>query len=364
MQEHATAAYVLDHLQALPFEQIRINVAETGVMAVLHGGKPGPVTLLRADMDALPIQEISTQPYRSQQAGVMHACGHDGHVSILLGVATTLCRRRADVSGTIVLCFQPGEEGSAGNRLMIEDGALEEPHVDRVFALHLYSGLDVGRIGLRNGPFLPSSDRFTIEIVGTGGHGAMPHTARDPIVAAGHIITLLQTIVSREVAAKDPVVVTIGAVDAGTTFNVIPDSATLRGTVRCFDPELRRTLPERIERIVDGICQALRVEHRFTYKYNYPMTVNDPGATDVVRRAARVAIGADNVLEHDVIMMAEDMSFMHEQRPGGYFLVGTRGGESTAFPNHNARFDIDEDALPIGHDVFCEIAFAGSGAGN
>lgn len=356
MREFETSAYVRERLEALTVDTIRIGVGETGVIATLRGDRPGPVTLLRADMDALPIQEVGTTPYHSQNPGVMHACGHDGHVSILLGVAQTLCRRRADVRGTIVLCFQPGEEGSAGNRLMIEDGALEDPHVDRVFALHLYSGLEVGKIGIRDGPFLPSSDRFTIEIVGTGGHGAMPQSARDPIVAAGYLITMLQTLVSREFAPKDPVVVTIGAIAGGTTFNVIPDRVTLRGTVRCFAPEIRKTMPERMERIVDGLCDALRVEHRFEYRFNYPMTVNDPAAAAVVRAAGEAVLGRENVVEHDVIMMAEDMSFMHEQRPGGYFLVGSRGGEATAFPNHNARFDIDEDALVVGHDVFVEIA--------
>ncbi len=356
MLEFDTSAYVLERLKALPLDGIRTGVAQTGLLATLQGAKPGPVTLLRADMDALPIQEKNAAPFRSHNAGVMHACGHDGHVSMLLGAAQTLCRRRADIAGTIVFCFQPGEEGSAGNRLMIEDGALEDPHVDRVFALHLYSGLDAGKIGVRNGPFLPSSDRFTIEVLGTGGHGAMPHSARDPIVAAGHVITVLQTIVSREVAAKDPVVVTVGAVQAGTTFNVIPDTATLRGTVRCFDPENRRRMPERIERIVDGICEALRVEHRFTYQYNYPMTVNDPAMADLIRVAGAATVGAPNVIEHDIIMMAEDMSFMLAERPGAYALVGSRGSDATAFPNHNARFDIEEDALVVGHDLLVEIA--------
>jgi amidohydrolase len=356
MLEVATSAYIVDQLRALPLNRIRTGVAETGVLATLRGAKPGPVTLLRADMDALPIQELNATPYRSQNPGVMHACGHDGHVSMLLGAAQALCRRQADIAGTIVFCFQPGEEGSAGNRLMIEDGALEDPHVDRVFALHLYSGLDAGKIGIRDGPFLPSSDRFTIEILGTGGHGAMPHSARDPIVAAGHVIAVLQTIVSREVAAKDPVVVTVAAVQAGTTFNVIPDTATLRGTVRCFNSEIRRTMPERIERIVDGICEALRVEHRFTYQYTYPMTVNDPAMADVIRAAGEATVGPPSVIEHDIIMMAEDMSFMHEERPGGYALVGTRSSDATAFPNHNARFDIDERALVVGHDLLVAIA--------
>ncbi|MGD0472948.1 MAG: M20 family metallopeptidase [Candidatus Velthaea sp.] len=356
MREFETSAYVLEKLRALPFDEIRTGVAETGVLATLRGAHPGPVTLLRADMDALPIEELGAAPYRSTTPGVMHACGHDGHVSILLGAAQTLCGRRDEVHGTIVFCFQPGEEGSAGNRLMIEAGALEDPHVDRVFALHLYSGLAAGKIGIRDGPFLPSSDRFTIEILGSGGHGAMPHTARDPIVAAGHVITVLQTIVSREIAPEAPVVVSIGAVHAGTTFNVIPDTATLRGTVRCFASEVRRTMPERIERIVDGICDALRVEHRFTYAYSYPMTVNDPAMADLVRAAGTRAIGAKNVLEHEVIMMAEDMAFMHEQRPGGYALVGTRSSDATAFPNHSPRFEIDEHALVVGHDLMVELA--------
>jgi len=359
MLEFETSAFVIDQLRALPLTALRTGIGQTGVLATLQGGRPGPVTLLRADMDALPIEERSEVPYRSQRPGVMHACGHDGHVSILLGAAQTLCRRRAEVAGTIVFCFQPGEEGSAGNRLMIDDGALEDPHVDRVFALHLYSGLEVGKIGIRNGPFLPSSDRFTIEVLGVGGHGAMPQSARDPIVAAAHIITLLQTIVSRETAPKDPVVVTVGAVASGTTFNVIPDTALLRGTVRCFDSELRRTMPERIERIVDGICAALRVEHRFTYTYNYPRTTNDPAMADLIRGAGALTIGADRVVEHDVIMMAEDMAFMHEQRPGGYALVGTHGSAATAFPNHSPRFDIDEEALVVGHDLMVQLALTG-----
>ncbi len=362
MLEFETARYVLEQLRPLGLDRIRTGVGETGILATLVGGKPGPVTLLRADMDALPIDEAGSAPYRSQNPGVMHACGHDGHVSILLGAAQTLARRREEVPGTIVFCFQPGEEGSAGNRLMIEDGALEDPHVDRVFALHLYSGLDAGKIGVRDGPFLPSSDRFTIEIVGQGGHGAMPQSARDPVVAAAHVITVLQTIVSREVAPKDPVVVTVGAVQGGTTFNVIPDVVTLRGTVRCFDPEIRRTMPERIERIVDGLCQALRVELRFTYRYTYPMTVNEPVMSDAIRAAGRAVLGPANVVEHDVIMMAEDMSFMHAERPGGYFLVGTRSGDATAFPNHNARFDIDEDALLVGHEVLIALAGVTPGA--
>jgi amidohydrolase len=357
--EHETAEYIERRLRPLEFDDVRTGVAGTGILATLRGGKPGPVTLLRADMDALPVTEVSDAPYRSQIDGVMHACGHDGHMSILLGAAQTLARRRAEIAGTLVLCFQPGEEGSAGNRLMIEAGALEDPHVDRVFALHLYSGLDVGKIGVRDGAFLPSSDRFTLEITGIGGHGAMPDRARDPIAAASYIVTALQTIVSREIAAKDPAVVSVGAFHAGTTFNVIPDSAVLKGTVRCFHAAIRAAMPERIERIVAGMCAALRVAYRLTSVMNYPMTVNDPGCNDVIRRVGANALGAENVIEHDVVLMAEDMSFMHERVPGGYFIVGTRSGEATAYPNHNARFDIDEASLVVGHAMMTGLGLAG-----
>jgi amidohydrolase len=357
--EYETAAYVERHLRPLGFDDVRTGIAGTGILATLRGGRPGPVTLLRADMDALPIAEISDAAYRSQVDGVMHACGHDGHVSILLGAAQTLAERREEIAGTLVLCFQPGEEGSAGNRLMIEDGALENPHVDRAFALHLYSGLDVGKIGVRDGPFLPSSDRFTLEIIGTGGHGAMPDRARDPIVAASYIVTALQTIVSREIAAKDPAVVTVGALHAGTTFNVIPDAAILKGTVRCFDAAIRAAMPVRIERIVEGLCAALRVEYRLTYVMNYPMTVNNAGCNATIRHVGAQVLGAACVIEHDVVLMAEDMSFMHERVPGGYFIVGTRGGEATAYPNHNARFDIDENSLVVGHAMMVGLGLSG-----
>ena len=236
MQEHDTAALIVEKLEGLGLDRIRTGVAQTGVLGTLRGGKPGPVTLLRADTDALPIQELGEKPYRSRRDGVMHACGHDGHVSMLLGAAKTLAARRADVPGTLVFCFQPGEEGHAGNKLMIDDGALEDPHVDRTFALHLYTGLDVGKVGVRDGAFFASADEFTLRVVGKGGHGGMPHTTHDPVAAAAYIVTMLQTIVSREIAPKDPVVVTVGEIHGGTTFNVIPDSARMQGTVRTFDP--------------------------------------------------------------------------------------------------------------------------------
>jgi amidohydrolase len=289
----------------------------------------------------------------------MHACGHDGHVSILLAAAQTLAERRAEVPGTLVFCFQPGEEGYAGNRLMIEDGALENPHVDRTFALHLFSGLDVGKIGVRDGAFFASADEYDLVIRGKGGHGAMPQLAVDPIVGGAYFVTLLQTIVSREIAPKDPAVFTVGKFEAGTTFNVIPAEAKMKGTVRSFDPQVRKSMPERMERILAGLGHAMRFEYELKYHWSYPPTVNDRATNDVVREVGRATLGADNVVEHDIVMWAEDMSFMQEQRPGAYFIVGARGGESTSFPHHNARFDIDERALDIGYAMMVALGLRG-----
>ena len=355
MAEHETAALVTAELEKLCLDDIRTGVGQTGVLGTLRGGKPGPVTLVRADMDALPITEVGEADYRSQRSGVMHACGHDGHVAILLAAARTLAERRADVPGTLVFCFQPGEEGRAGNRLMIEDGALENPHVDRTFALHLYSGLDVGKIGVRDGAFFASADEYTLVIRGQGGHGAMPQLAADPVVAGAYLVTMLQSIVSREIAPKDPAVFTVGAFNAGTTFNVIPDEATLRGTVRCFDADVRASMPDRLERIARGLGQALRVDYDLEYRWSYPPTVNDRTINDIVREVGASVLGPDNVAEHDIVMWAEDMSFMQEQRPGAYFIVGSRGGPASAFPHHNARFDIDERALEVGYAMMVAL---------
>lgn len=360
LQEFETAAFIERELRAAGYDALRTGVGETGILATLRGERPGPVTLLRADMDALPVTELNDVEYRSKRDGVMHACGHDGHMAILLAAARHLRARRAEVPGTIVFCFQPGEEGPAGNRLMIEDGALEDPHVDRCFALHLYSGLDVGRVGVRDGPFFASSDRFTIVLQGKGGHGAMPQTSIDPIVGAAQLVTLLQTIASREIAPKDPVVVTVGSLHAGTTFNVIPDRAELAGTVRAYDAAVREELPARIERIAAGVAAATRMGFEMSYDWGYPPTVNDPAANDVVRTVAREVVGAENLTDpHELVLWAEDMSYMLERRPGAYFLVGVRGEEKGVEPQHSARYDIDERALEVGFRMMVGIALRG-----
>jgi amidohydrolase len=318
------------------------------------------VTLLRADMDGLPMQELNDVEYRSTHDGAMHACGHDGHMAILLCAARALSKMRDEISGTIVFCFQPGEEGSAGNKLMIDDGALENPHVDRVFALHLYSGLDVGKIGVRDGAFFASSDRFSIVLRGKGGHGAMPQTSVDPIVAAAQLVTLFQTIPSREVAPKDPVVVTVGKLSSGTTFNVIPDTAEMYGTVRALDDAVRASLPERMERMTEGLCNALRLDYEFEYLYGYPPTINAAPMNEIVAEVGASVLGSENVVyPHDIVMWSEDMAYMQQERPGAYFVVGVRGDEKGVEPQHSARYDLDERALEVGYRMMMGLALYG-----
>ncbi len=360
MEEHETASFIERELRGFGFDEIRTAVGKTGVLATLRGGKNGPVTLLRADMDALPVEELNDAPYRSARAGIMHACGHDGHMAMLLAAARELYRRKAEVPGVLVFCFQPGEEGFSGNKQMIADGALENPHVDRTFALHLYSGLDAGKIGVRDGAFFASSDRFDIELIGSGGHGAMPEKAVDPIVGAAELITLLQTIASREVAAPQPVVVTVGSLHAGSTFNVIPERAQLQGSVRAFDDAVRKELPERIERLLGGLCTAMRLKYTFDYHWVYPPTINDPAANALVRDIARRIVGAENVVDpHEIVMWSEDMAFMQQERPGSYFLVGARGPTAGHEPHHSARFDIDERALEVGFEMMVALGLRG-----
>lgn len=356
MEEHETAAFIERELRGFGVDAIRTGVGKTGILATLRGSRPGPVTLLRADMDALPIQELNDVTYRSRNEGVMHACGHDAHMAILLAAVRTLCDRRAEVHGSLVFCFQPGEEGFSGNKFMIEDGALEDPHVDRTFALHLYSGLDVGKVGVRDGAFFASSDRFEIELIGKGGHGAMPQSAVDPVVGAAQLVVLLQTIASRETAPQQPVVVTVGSLHAGTTFNVIPERAYLQGTVRAFDEGVRKALPERIERMIRGVCEAMRLEYRFDYHWVYPPTINDPAVNAIVRNVGRELLGSGNVVDpHEIVMWSEDMAFMQQLRPGAYLLVGARGSNVGSEPQHSARFDIDERALEVGHEMMVAL---------
>jgi amidohydrolase len=355
-QERRTAGIVAARLRELGLD-VREHVAETGVIGLLRGARPGPTVLLRADMDALPIQETGDAPYRSTIPNVMHACGHDGHTAVLLGVARLLAGQRDSLPGTVKFVFQPAEEGGAGAKRMIEEGALESPSVEAAFGIHLWNDGPVGAVGVRDGAFMAASDSFDLVVKGQGGHAAGPHRTIDPVVTAAHLIVALQTIVSRQVDPLQSAVVTVGHIEGGHARNVIPDEVLLQGTVRTFDPGLRQAMPERLERTARSVCAAFGGECGLRYWFGYPPTVNDPGMADLVREAAREVVGEERLVVAPQVMGAEDMSYFLERVPGCFFRVGSANAErGLTRPHHNPAFDFDEDALPIGVEVLARTA--------
>jgi amidohydrolase len=356
-QEFETSKIVAERLQALGVEDLRTGVAKTGVTALIRGTAQtsGPIktALVRADMDALPIDEENQADYRSLTSGVMHACGHDGHTAMLLGIARLLTDHRDQFAGTVKLLFQPSEERPPGGaKPMIDEGVLEDPHVDAVFGMHISQDTPLGKIELRGGPAMASTDSFRIIVKGKGGHGAQPETTVDPIVVGSQIVVALQTIVSREIDPNRAAVVTVGAFRAGEANNVIPDTAELRGTVRSFLPEIRQQLADRIESLVHGIAIAMRADVDFDYHFGYPSTVNDPAMTEMVREVAIETVGADNVLEAEPLMGAEDFSYFLQERPGCFFFVGSKNEDKgLVWGHHHPKFDFDEEALGVGMET-------------
>ncbi|QUL98993.1 MAG: amidohydrolase [Candidatus Fermentithermobacillus carboniphilus] len=374
-----TAGLVARVLSALDIE-VREKVGGWGVVGLLRGSrnggaaqedrdrsrggplgseKPAERTIaLRADMDALPVQEETGLPYASKIPGRMHACGHDGHVAMLLGAATLLSEMRDKFRGNVKFIFQPGEEGAGGARLMIEDGALENPKVDMILGAHLgvLWPIKSGQVGTRTGPTMAASDRFTITVHGKGGHGATPHLTVDPIVVASEIVLALQTIVSREVSPVAPAVLTVGVIEAGTANNVIPEDCVMKGTVRYLDKRLAEFIPRRIEEISMGIARAMRAEVEVDYRYGYPPVVNDPAVTEFLRKSAASIVGPENVVVLDEPTMGgEDMAYYLERVPGTFFAIGSGTPENgTAYPHHHPKFNIDEGVLHLGAAVFAE----------
>jgi amidohydrolase len=351
LEETRSAGIIAKRLEALGME-VAEGVGHTGVVGLLEGRGPGRTLLLRADMDALPIQEENETPYRSEVEGVMHACGHDGHMAILLGVAEVLSRRRDRFPGRVKFIFQPGEEAFDGARLMIEDGALANPRPDAALGLHLASSLPVGRVGVRSGPAMASSDAFTIRLLGEAGHGAHPEGGVDAILISGHVITSLQSLVSREVPAQQPLVVHIGLIRGGTAGNIIADRVTLRVSVRTLDKEVRSTIPARLDRILGGITAAFRGRHELTYLGGVGPVVNDAAMTALVQGCAAQCVGAENVVSGEPTMGSDDVARFLEAVPGCFFFVGS-GNQEQGFsrPHHHPRFDIDERALAIGAEI-------------
>jgi amidohydrolase len=354
-EERRTAAFVATRLHDLGYE-VAEEIGITGVVGVIRGTRPGKTIMLRADMDALPIEEENAVAYASQTRGAMHACGHDGHVAMLLGAATLISRRRDELAGTIVLCFQPAEEGLGGAKAMVEAGVLERFGVERAYGLHLASAFPTGIIGLREGPFYASSDSIEITIEGVGGHGAAPHLSVDPIYVAGAFIVALQQVVSRQIDPLAPAVVTIGAIHAGTIHNVIPSRATLLGTVRAFEADVRAKMAERIERVLRGVCDSSGATYKFEYIRRYPVTSNDAEQARYVRALAEREIGPRRVMEAPKLMGAEDFSFFAERVPACFYSIGCNGGPASAFPHHHAKFDIDERALTTGVRMMTALA--------
>ena len=351
-QEVETARFVAERLQHLGVEEIQTGIAQTGVTGLIHGTAPGTgkTVLLRADMDALPLNEENQVEYRSTVANVMHACGHDGHTAMLLGVSRILLERRDQFAGTVKVLFQPAEEVPPGGaQAMIAAGVLDNPKVDAAFGMHLAQEQPLGQIAFRAGPTMAAADRFSLTIRGKGGHGARPQSTVDPIAVGAQIVVALQTIVARETDPLKAAVVTVGAFRAGDAFNVIPDTAELRGTVRTFDPAVRDGLEARIEALVRGIASAMRAEIDFTYARGYPATINHPEMTALARAATIATLGEDRVIETPQIMGAEDFSYFLEAVPGCFFFVGSRNPDKgLVWGHHHPRFDFDEEALGTG----------------
>lgn len=345
---HRTAGIVAQALAELGYE-VRTGVGKTGIVALLHGGRPGPTVMLRADMDALPIQEISDAPYVSQVPGVMHACGHDGHVAIGLGAATLLARHAAELPGQVLFVFQPAEEGDGGAAAMVADGALADPVPDAAFGLHLWNSFPLGRVVAQGGPLMAAGDVLKITIRGKGGHGAQPHEAVDAIAVAGQVLSALQTIVSRNVDPQETAVLTIGSIRGGTAFNVIAETVEMLGTIRTFTPAVRETVLTRLRVLLDGITAGMGARYELKVEIATQAVVNDAAVAEVARNAAVPIVGPHAVGWHTPLMVSEDFSEFAARVPACFMLLGSANPElGLDAPHHNPRFDFDERALPLG----------------
>lgn len=354
--EKRTAGIIARYLENLGLE-VHEGIGTTGVVGLLTGSTPGKTLMLRSDMDALPIQEKNEVDYKSVNDGVMHACGHDGHMAILLGTAKVLSRMRESLRGRIKFVFQPAEESLGGARAMIADGVLDNPRVDAAFGLHLISMLPLGFIGWKYGPIMASMDSFTITIKGVGGHSAMPEGGVDAILISSHVITMLQSLITKDISPLSPVVIHVGTIKGGDAPNVIADKVVLEGTVRTLDMNVQKLVPERMERIIAGIAQSMGGLYELDYESGYPTTVNNPEMTDLVRNAAGLVVKEDNVIEMPPTMASEDMSFYLQKVPGSYFYVGAGNSEKGLdHPHHNSLFDFDEQALEIGAKTMAHLA--------
>ena len=358
-QEERTSKLIKDFLtnEGIPYKES----AKTGVCASIKGEKTGieKVIALRADMDALPIEEKNNVSYKSVNKGKMHACGHDSHTTILLGAAKILNEHKADFSGIVKLFFEPAEETTGGAPLMIEDGVLENPKVDFVVGLHVNEDIETGKIMVKSGSVNASSNPFKVKIKGKGGHGATPDVAIDPIVTASLIITELQTIVSREVHPARPVVLTVATIHSGTASNIIPDEAEISGIIRTVNEEDRTFIKKRFRQIVEGTAKSHNCSVDITIEEGYPSLINDTEVVNRILKAAEEVIGKENIVEQkESSMGVESFAYFAKERPAAFYYLGTKNLlKSTDKPAHGPFFNIDEEALPLGTALQCTIAY-------
>ena len=354
LQEIKTAQKIEDVLRGLGVET-KMLVNRAGVLGHLRGGRPGKTIALRADIDGLPIQEESDVSYRSQNLGFMHACGHDAHIAMLLGAAKILSDLRSDMAGNVTFLFQPAEETGEGAKRMVEEGCLDG--VDHVFGLHVDTSLDTGTLGYRSGAMMAAGDFFDVKITGKGGHGGKPHLAIDPIVMAANAIVAIQAVVSREIDPLESAVVSICKMEAGRAYNIIPEAASFGGTIRSLHRELRDYLPKRMREVIDGVVSGFRGRFEFNLMQRFPLTINDERMTTFVARVAGEVLGKEKVIEKRPQMASEDFSCYLEKVPGCFVFLGVRNREKgITFANHHPRFDIDEEALPLGTALHVAIA--------
>lgn len=361
-QEVRTAGIVARHLTDLGLE-VTTGVGKTGVVALVepdHLPADAPTVLLRFDMDALPIQEQTGAPYASTTPGVMHACGHDGHTAIGMGVATVLSRFRQELPGRVKLVFQPAEEGLGGAKAMINDGALDHPRPDAAFGLHLWSRLPLDQVVVQAGPLWAAANMFELIVHGRGGHGAMPHETVDATVIAAHILIAWQSIVSRNIDPTQTAVISVGSFHSGDVANVIAQQARLTGTTRCFDPQVGEQLHRRMREVAEAICAGFGATCQLTITIGIPATINDPTGTDIMREVATQIVGAHQVTQITPMMVGEDMSEFLNRAPGCFILVGAAppGASELPAPHHNPYFDFDERMMTTGVALLSGVAVA------
>ncbi|MCI0871139.1 MAG: amidohydrolase [Chloroflexi bacterium] len=358
-QENETASAIAERLKAAGLE-VETGIGQTGVVGVLKGARDGPTLMIRADIDGLPVDELTGLEFASKN-GRMHACGHDGHITMALTAAEILADLKDRLAGTVVFAFQPAEEVVQGALAMIGDGLFDRYPADRVIGTHLWNQIPTGIIGVNRATVFASADQFRLVVTGKGGHGAMPHMTIDPVIAMAEIITTAQTVVSREIPPNDMGVLTFGQIHGGTASNVIADNVTVEGTVRAYTPETRTRIMESLERIATNVAAAMRASTSFERIHGTPPVINDPEVASWVTRQASLVVGEGNAREWEPISVGDDMAEFNNRVPGTYFLLGAAHDDATVAArsiegHHNARFDWNEDCLPIGTEIFVRSA--------